>query len=153
VADSYHEEVLDAATTMATAAALSGVGTKVYRRLTGDRAAVTMPCLIVNLEGCKEEWRPLDTEYDVLTLPVNIALAHHADMRATDPMLARWLLWRQNLRVAFLMQLMDDVSEVWHVEVRPLDTLDSQRVIGPEFQGFASAVMLLPEVVVPRVRP
>ena len=105
---------------------------RVYVRLSPDRAKVTYPCVIVTLEGCKEAWLPLDTENDVL--------------------LQKWLGWRQNLRHAYLMQLMADVPEVWHVDVEPVDTVESQRLVGPTYQDGASAVLLKPQVIVPRRR-
>ncbi len=153
MADTFHESCMRAAAAMAVAAALPDVpAERVYVRLTGDRAKITFPCVICCLDGVKEEWRPLDTEYDVLTLPVNLVLGHRLDLRTDDVLLRKWLLWRQGLRIAFLMQLMDDVPEVWDVTVKALDTVDSQRLIGPEYQGGAAGVLLEPQVVVPRVR-
>jgi len=153
VADTYHESVMDAAKAIVAAEALPDIpAERVYKRLTTDRVKLTFPCVVVSIEGCNEEWRPLDTENDVLTLPVNVALAHRLDLRADDPLLARWLAWRQGLRRAFLMRLMGDVDEVWHVEVKPMATLDAQRVIGPEYQGGAAGLILEPQVVVARRR-
>ncbi len=153
MADTFHESVLRNAASMAVAAALPDVpAERVYVRLTGDRAKITLPCVICTLEGVKETWVPLDTENDVLTLPVNVILCHRIDLRTDDVLLRKWLVWRQALRAAYLMQLMTDVPEVWHVDVEPMDTIDHQRLIGPEYQGGAAGVLLKPQVVVPRVR-
>ncbi len=153
MADTFHESCLRAAASMAVAAALPDVpAERVYVRLTGDRAKITFPCVIVCLDGVKETWAPLDTESDLLTLPVNLVLGHRLDLRSDDVLLQKWLGWRQLLRVAYLMQLMADVPEVWHVEVKPMETIDSQRLIGPEYAGGAAGLILEPQVVVPRVR-
>lgn len=151
---SIHERVMDAAAALVVAEGLPGItASRVYTRLTADKAKVTLPCVVVNLEGCRETLAPLDTEFDQRTLPVNVVLLHRADLRSDAETLTRWLSWRESLSDAYLMQIFDDVTEVWHVDVEPLDAVDSQRLVGPEYQGGASGMILKALARTARRRP
>ncbi len=153
MADSYHESVMDAVAAMVVAEGMPGItADRVYVRKTADKATVTLPCVIVDLEGCKETLLPIDTENDVRTLPVNVHLMHRADLRDHRAALVKWLAWKENLHEAFLMQLPSDVSEVWHVDVEPLEVIDVARLVGPEMQAAASSILLKPQVITTRRR-
>ena len=144
---------MDAAVSMVEAEGLSKADgpVKVYKKKLPDTADVDFPCVLVTLEGCKEVLQAIETEKDERVLPVQVHLLDRQDLRSqTD--LSRWLSFVQSIGEAFLMQLMEDVPEVWHVEVRPMETLMAQEALGPKYMNAASSWLIEARAITPRRR-
>jgi hypothetical protein len=124
---------------------------RIYVRKLPDTATVQFPCILVTLEGAKPECFPLDTEYDERLLPVSVLLLNRSSRR-DDSDLSTWLTWLEDAVNALLMQLYDDVPDCWHADVRPMDSVDQQRIIGPEMGIMASGYVITPRVVTARRR-
>ena len=151
---SLHKSVLDAVV-----AALQAIESprvppeQIYLRKTvGDVANVMRPCWIVSLDDARETMDAFSTEDDCRTLPVVATFLDRKDRKNTAD-IPGWLASRQQVANAFLMQLLPDVLEVWHVDVRPLDVLDMQRVMGPGYEDAQGGFMFLPQAITTRIRP
>lgn len=124
---------------------------RIFIRKTSDQLNLILPCVLIHLEGVKEVLRPIETEWDERILPVQVTVLDRQDQRQDD-LLGLVLWWRQKMSETFLMQLLERVPEVWHVEVKPFETHEAGTAIGPEYQKMRNSFLLECHVITPRRR-
>lgn len=149
-----HNQALDAVAGVIAALSIGrGTEDRVFKLKTYETAGVITirPCVLVTLDESRDTCEPHSTEDDEHVLPVMVTLLDRKDRKNQDD-LPGWLLNRQALKAAFLMQLLPGVSQNWHIDVRPLDVIELEALKGPGLQDAIGSIGLTVRCVTPRVR-
>lgn len=149
-----HEQVMDAAVAALVAMGLEQFPeNKIVKQITFDETNLpTRPCIVVLLDSVREELTQIDTENDKRVFPVHVILIDRKS-RTDHTWVGDWLTWRETIASAFLSQVLEDVDGTWDLDIKAMQVIDAQRLLGPAYQDARGGFTIEATCDTDRTRP
>lgn len=138
-ATALHERCLQAVLARLQGLTLAGLDpANVYDQTVPNDQLITLPAIILSIEGESETTPGTTTNKDDIGYPIRLWLCDRNDA-STDEKRPRWLLWRQQIHRALRNQRLAGITEVMTVRVTPLTVIDPRI---PALQYMVSGLRL-----------
>lgn len=147
---SLHQRIMDAVVAVIGELDLpADADERVHRMKLEDEASLQFPCVLVTLDGCTPSYAPVTTEQDEKTYPVAVIALDRRDRRDQGD-LPDWLQSLETQAGALFFQLLAEVPEMWHSEVRSMPAIEARKAAGPGYQQQAGGFWLDCKCITPR---
>src|SRR5262249_36412806 len=112
----------------------------------------TRPCVVVLIDTVRETLTQIDSENDERFLPVHVILIDRKS--GTDSTwIGDWLTWRETIANAFLSQVLTDVPGCWDVDIKAIQVVDAQRLLGKSYEDAQGGFTIEAKITTARIRP
>ncbi len=109
----------------------------IYKYLVPRDETISLPCIMLTLEGERETQPGTLTGTDDIGYPIGVSILDRNDQRDTTNR-AKYLLWRQQISRALRHQRLAGVPEIFTVNVEPRAVVDPQL---PHFAYFVTGLV------------